>query len=301
MKIGIDIGGSHIGIGIVDKNGKIVEKIEKRLTVVEKKNIKKSIEEYIVSNSLEFMKKYKIESLGIAMPGTSIDGVILSSGNVGIKNYNLTEKLQEKIDLPITIKNDAKCAAMAENTYGVLKGYDRSIFLTLGTGIGGAAFIDGKLLTAGNRPGYEFGHMVIQKDGIECTCGRKGCFERYASMKVFKNHLRKELGLDDTTRGEELLKIIRDIKPGDKDYKAIQKTINDFIDNLSIGIANLINIFEPQVIGIGGSFIHFEDIFLERLREKVNSQTKGRAGKEEYIIRTAVLGNDAGIIGATLV
>ena len=190
---------------------------------------------------------------------------------------------------------------MAENTYGVLKGYDRSIFLTLGTGIGGAAFIDGKLLTAGNRPGYEFGHMVIQKDGIECTCGRKGCFERYASMKVFKNHLRKELGLDDTTRGEELLKIIRDIKPGDKDYKAIQKTINDFIDNLSIGIANLINIFEPQVIGIGGSFIHFEDIFLERLREKVNSQTKGRAGKEEYIIRTAVLGNDAGIIGATLV
>lgn len=301
MKIGIDIGGSHIGIGVVDKNGKIVEKIEKRLTEVEKKNIKKSIEEYIVSNSLEFMKKHKIQSIGIAMPGIAIGGVILSSGNVGIKNYNLTEKLQEKIDLPITIKNDAKCAAMAENTYGVLKGYDRSIFLTLGTGIGGAAFIDGKLLTAGNRPGYEFGHMVIQKDGIECTCGRKGCFERYASMKVFKNHLRKELGLDDTTRGEELLKIIRDIKPGDKDYKAIQKTINDFIDNLSIGIANLINIFEPQVIGIGGSFIHFEDIFLERLREKVNSQTKGRAGKEEYIIRTAVLGNDAGIIGATLV
>ena len=301
MKIGIDIGGSHIGIGIVDKNGKIVEKIEKRLMEKEKRDIKKSIEDYIILNSLEFMKKYKIESLGIAMPGTSIDGVILSSGNVGIKNYNLTEKLQEKIDLPITIKNDAKCAAMAENTYGVLKGYDRSIFLTLGTGIGGAAFIDGKLLTAGNRPGYEFGHMVIQKDGIECTCGRKGCFERYASMKVFKNHLRKELGLDDTTRGEELLKIIRDIKPGDKDYKAIQKTINDFIDNLSIGIANLINIFEPQVIGIGGSFIHFEDIFLERLREKVNSQTKGRAGKEEYIIRTAVLGNDAGIIGATLV
>lgn len=136
MKIGIDIGGSHIGIGVVDSNGRIVEKIEKRLMEKEKRDIKKSIEDYIILNSLEFMKKYKIESLGIAMPGTSIDGVILSSGNVGIKNYNLTEKLQEKIDLPITIKNDAKCAAMAENTYGVLKGYDRSIFLTLGTGIG---------------------------------------------------------------------------------------------------------------------------------------------------------------------
>ena len=300
MKIGIDIGGSHIGIGVVDKNGKIVEKIEKRLTVVEKKNIKKSIEEYIVSNSLEFMKKYKIQSIGIAMPGTAIDGVVLSSGNVGIKNYNLKEKLQEKIDLPITIRNDAKCAAIAENTYGVLKGYDRSIFLTLGTGIGGAAFIEGKLLTAGNRPGYEFGHMVIQKDGIECTCGRKGCFERYASMKVFKNNLRKALGVDDTTRGEELLKIIRDSKPGDKDYEEIQNTIDDFIDNLSLGLVNLINIFEPQVIGIGGSFIHFEDVFLEKLIKEVNSQSKGKSGRDEFIIRPAVLGNDAGIIGATL-
>ena len=300
MKIGIDIGGSHIGIGVVDKNGKIVEKIEKRLTVVEKKNIKKSIEEYIVSNSLEFMKKYKIQSIGIAMPGTAIDGVVLSSGNVGIKNYNLKDKIQEKIDLPITIRNDAKCAAIAENTYGVLKGYDRSIFLTLGTGIGGAAFIDGKLLTAGNIPGYEFGHMVIQKDGIECTCGRKGCFERYASMKVFKNNLRNVLGVDDTTRGEELLKIIRDSKPGDKDYEEIQNTIDDFIDNLSLGLVNLINIFEPQIIGIGGSFIHFEDVFLEKLREKVRMENPVKAERKDFVIRTAVLGNDAGIIGATL-
>jgi glucokinase len=266
----------------------------------EKIDIKKSIEEYVVSNSFEFMKKYKIQSIGIAMPGTAVDGVILTSGNVGINNYNLKEKLQEKIDLPITIRNDAKCAAVAESTYGVLKGYDRSIFLTLGTGIGGAAFIDGKLLTAGNRPGYEFGHMVIQKDGIECTCGRKGCFERYASMKVFKTNLRKVLGVDDTTRGEELLKIIRETTEKDEKYSAIQKVISEFIDNLSLGIVNLINIFEPQVIGIGGSFIHFEDVFLERLIEKVNTELKGRDERENIVIRTAVLGNDAGIIGATL-
>ena len=300
MKIGIDVGGSHIGIGVVDSTGRIVEKIEKRLTEVEKKNIKKSIEEYIIVNSLEFIKKYKIESIGIAMPGTAIDGVIISSGNVGINNYDLTKKIKEKIDIPVIIKNDAKCAAIAENTYGALKGYDRSIFLTLGTGIGGAAFIDGKLLTAGNRPGYEFGHMVIQKDGIECKCGRKGCFERYASMKVFKNNLRNVLGLDETTRGEELLEIMRDTKKDDKNYKVIQKTIEDFIENLSIGIVNLINIFEPQVIGIGGSFVHFEDIFLDRLKEKILSQTDKKSGREELIIRTAVLGNDAGIIGATL-
>ena len=300
MKIGIDIGGSHISIGVVNSNGIIVEKIEKRLTEKEKTDIKKSIEEYIISNCLEFMKKYEIENIGIAMPGTAINGVIMSSGNVGIKNYNLTERIKEKINLPISIRNDAKCAAIAENRYGALKGYERSIFLTLGTGIGGAAFLDGKLLKAGNRPGYEFGHMVIEKNGIECTCGRKGCFERYASMKVFKNNLRKVLGLDETTRGEELLNIIRNTKPGDKNHEIMQKNVEEFVDNLTIGIVNLINIFEPQVIGIGGSFIHFEDVFLERLKEKVNKEASEKVGREKFEIKAAVLGNDAGIIGATL-
>ncbi len=300
MKIGIDIGGSHISVGVVDENGKIIEKTEKRLTSNEKKDIRKSIEEYIILNSLNFMKKYRIEMIGIAMPGTAIDGVILSSGNVGIKNYNLAEKLKEKINVPIIIRNDAKCAAIAENIYGVLKGYHRSIFLTLGTGIGGAAFLDNKMLTAGKRPGYEFGHMVIQKDGIECTCGRKGCFERYASMKAFKNNLRKSLGLDETTRGEELLNMIRNIKPEDKNYETIQNTIEDFLENLSLGIINLINIFEPEIIGVGGSFVYFEDVFLERLREKVNKECKGKAGRDDFEIKSAVLGNDAGIIGATI-
>lgn len=257
MKIGVDIGGSHIAIGVVNKDGVIVEKIEKRLTKEEKIDIKKSIEEYIILNSLSFMKKYEIESIGIAMPGTAINGVVMSSGNVGIKNHNLAEVIKEKINLPITIRNDAKCAAIAEYTYGALKGYERSIFLTLGTGIGGAAFADGKLLKAGKRPGYEFGHMVIEINGIECTCGRKGCFERYASMKVFKNNLRKALGLDETTRGEELLNMIRNTKPGDRDYEIIQNTVEDFIDNLSLGIVNLINIFEPQVIGIGRKLYSF--------------------------------------------
>ncbi len=300
MKIGIDIGGSHIAIGVVNKNGIIVEKIEKRLTITEKLNIKQTIQNYIILNSLEFIKKYKIESIGIAMPGITINEIILFSGNVGIKNYNLIEKLKEKIDLPITIKNDAKCAAIAENTYGALKGYDRSVFLSLGTGIGGAVFEKGTLLTTGDMAGYEFGHMVIQKNGIECTCGRKGCFERYASMKTFKNNLRKVLELDDTTKGEELLKIIRDIKLGDKNYEQVKNTIEEFIENLSIGLVNLINIFNPQAIVIGGSFVYFEDIFLEKLEKRVKIEKPINAKVKDFVIKTALLGNDAGIIGATL-
>ena len=278
--------------------GIIVEKIEKRLTKIEKQNIKNAIEEYIVDNVLIFFKKYDIKSVGIAIPGTIHDGVVLSAGNLGVKNYKILEKLQDKIDLPITIRNDAKCAAIAENKYGCLKDYNRSLFLTLGTGIGGAAFLENKLLTAGVRPGYEFGHMVIEKNGIECTCGRKGCFERYASMKAFKNKLRDTLGLDETTRGQELLKILRDNNESNENYEMIENIVSEYIENLSIGINNLINIFEPEIIAIGGSFIYFEDIFLERLKQKVREENAKRVGREEILIKTAVLGNDAGIIGA---
>lgn len=291
MKIGIDIGGSHIAIGIVDKNGKIIEKIEKRITSIEKRNIKKSIEEYIKENANKFRKRYSITEIGMAIPGESQNGVILSSGNLGIKNYNIVENLQKEIELPITIRNDAKCAAIAENAYGCLKGYDESIFLTLGTGIGGAVFLDNQLLKGIKKSGYEFGHMVIEKNGIPCICGRKGCFERYASMKAFKTKLRNALGLDERTRGEELLEIIRKNKPENENYELIENVVEEYIEDLSIGIMNLIKIFEPQIIGIGGSFVHFEDVFLYRLKEKLNS---------DIIIQTAVLGNDAGIIGATL-
>lgn len=298
MKIGIDIGGSHIAIGVVNNIGIIVEKTEKRLTKIEKQNIKNAIEEYIVDNVLIFLKKYDIKSVGIAIPGTIHDGVVLLAGNIGVKNYKILEKLQDKIDLPITIRNDAKCAAIAENKYGCLKDYNRSLFLTLGTGIGGAAFLENKLLTVGVRPGYEFGHMVIERNGIECTCGRKGCFERYASMKVLKNKLRYTLGLDETTRGQELLQILRDNNESNENYEMIEKIVSEYIENLSIGINNLINIFEPEIIAIGGSFVYFEDVFLERLKQKVREENAKRAGIEEILIKTATLGNDAGIIGA---
>lgn len=300
MKVGIDLGGSHIAIGVVNNEGRIIEKNEKRLTSIEKKNIKKSIEEYIIENMKLFMQKYDITEMGMAIPGWAENGVVVFPGNLGIKNYAIVEALQKEIKMPITIRNDAKCAAIAENTYGCLKGYNRSLFLTLGTGIGGAAFLDNQLLKAGRSPGYEFGHMVIEKNGIPCTCGRKGCFERYASMKAFKNNLRTALNLDETTRGEELLEMIRKNNPENKDYEVIEQVVSEYIENLSIGLLNLINIFEPEIIGIGGSFVYFKEVFLPRLKEKIEKANKERVGRENIKIETAILGNDAGMIGAVL-
>ena len=294
MKIGIDLGGSHIAIGVINDDGFIVEKVEKRLLSKEKKNIKTAIESYIIKNVQDLSEKYKITEIGIAVPGTIFETEIVKSVNLGVKNYNLVENLKKEIKLPIKIRNDAKCAAIAECKIGALKNYKRSIFLTLGTGIGGAVMASGKLLDTGELPGCEFGHMIIQKDGIKCNCGKNGCFEKYASMKALKNNLRNSLGLDETTRGEELLDII---KKNPQDEK-INKIIDEFIEYLSIGISNLVNIFEPEAIGIGGSFVYFSDILLERLKKNILDKKYLFNDREEIIIVTAELGNDAGIIGS---
>lgn len=301
MKIGIDLGGSHIAIGVVDNKGIIIEKIEKRLTSVEKKNIKKSIEEYIIENVNNLSKKYKVTSIGIAIPGTLNDKKIVQSVNLGLYDYNIIDRLNEKIDLPIKIKNDAKCAAVAENKYGSLKEYKRSLFFTLGTGIGGAVIIDNQLLNTGEMSGCEFGHIIIEKNGIECKCGKKGCFEKYGSMKSFKDNLRRELGLDEKTRGQELFEMIKNNKKENDDYEKIEKVVEEYIQNLSIGISNLINIFEPEAISIGGSFVYFKEVLLERLKKNILEQDLLFNKRDDIVIETAVLGNDAGIIGATLI
>lgn len=294
MKIGIDLGGSHIAIGVVDNKGFIIEKIEKRLMQKEKKNIKNSIECYIINNVKELTNKYRVTEIGIAVPGTINETEIVKSVNLGVENYNLVQNLKKEIDLPIKIKNDAKCAAIAEAKIGALKQYKRSIFLTLGTGIGGAVVIDGNLLNTGDLPGCEFGHMIIQKDGIKCNCGKNGCFEKYASMKAFKTNLRKALGLDEATRGQELLDMIRKNPEDEK----INVVVDEFIEYLSIGISNLVNVFEPEAIGIGGSFVYFADVLLERLKQNIKNKGYLFNEREELIMVPAALGNDAGIIGS---
>ena len=299
-KIGIDLGGSHIAIGVIDKNGKILEKTEKRLKGIITAEVKKVIEETIFETVEKYRKEYKIDEIGIAIPGTVNKTEVIKSVNLGLKNYKIVDVLNKKINIPIKIKNDAKSAAIAESKFGALKGYNRVLFLTLGTGIGGAVIINNKLLDTGDLPGCEIGHMVIEKDGLECNCGRKGCFEKYASMKAFKNNLRKTLGYDENFSGKELLALIKNTKKEDKNYNIINKIKQEYIEYLAIGIANLVNIFEPEVIGIGGSFVYFEDVLLDDLKNEILSKDMLFNKRKEINIQTAVLGNEAGIIGAVL-
>lgn len=300
MKIGIDLGGSHISIGVVDKDGKILDKRDKHLRGIAKRLIKSTIEETIISNIKEYQKNYKITEIGIAVPGSVKNDKILKSVNLGLKDYDLVGVIKKEIDLPIKIRNDAKCAALAESKYGALKKYNRVLFMTLGTGIGGAVIINGKLLDAGEYPGCEFGHMVIKENGLECNCGRKGCFEKYGSMRAFKDNLRNELGLEDKTSGKELMAILKNITKESKDYAKIEKVRKQYIKDLSVGITNLVNIFEPEAIGIGGSFVYFSEALLDDIKELIIKENMLFNSRKEINIQTAVLGNEAGIIGAIL-
>ena len=294
MKIGIDLGGSHIAIGLVDENGKIIEKIEKNITITN--NLKEVIEQFIIENIMQFQLLKPIEMIGIAIPGTVSNNKIVKAVNLGIEDYDLASHLKEILNVDVKLKNDAKCAALAEQKYGELEQYQNSIFLCIGTGVGGAVIFDGKLLESKNVPGFEFSHIIIQKNGILCNCGKRGCFETYASMKRFKEKIVKEFNLN-TIDGEEIKKFILQ----NKDNLTLKYIINNYIEDLAIGISNIINIFEPEAICLGGSFAYFEDIFLEPLKKLLLEGNLLFNKRCDIIIKLAKLKNDAGIIGATLI
>lgn len=295
MKIGIDLGGSHIGIGIINDQGKILDKNEIDLKNIE--NVQSFIINYIQSEITNYISKYNdIESIGIASPGTPKDGKLTNIVNLGINELDITKILEDEFDIPVKVKNDAKCAASAEKKYGALKEYQDSIFLCLGTGIGGAVFMNGKELRPIRNSGMELGHIVIEKNGVQCNCGKKGCFETYCSIKRLKNKLMETMNISKETDGRELLNLLK--QNNDEDVK---KILNEYIDDLIVGLSNIIDIFEPQAICLGGGFVYFEDILYKPLLEKYYKE-KYVFNKEELPeIKLAVLGNDAGIIGATLI
>lgn len=294
MKIGIDIGGSHIGIGLVDDNGSIILKKEK--FIVEKNNIREIIEQFIIETVLEIESEYEIKSIGIAVPGTISDNTIVKSVNLGIENYDLANKLSEKFDIDIKLKNDAKCAGLAEQKYGELMQFENSVFLCIGTGVGCAVIYNNKLLEPKEYPGFEFSHTVIHKNGNICKCGKRGCFETYASLKKFKAKISKEFNLNTMDGG-----IIREFVRENPNNATLKYMINNYIEDLSIGISNIINIFEPDAICIGGSFSEYKDILYDPLKKALLQGNLLFNHRCDIIMKLAKLKNDAGIIGATLI
>lgn len=292
MNIGIDIGGSHIGIGLVNQNNEIVLKKEHNWSNKEKENIFESVQTYckkLIKEILQENEGIEIQKIGIGFPAANIiNGVINKYG----KSIDLPSILSQEFKVPVYLKNDVKCSAICEKKIGNLKNYDNCLFMTLGTGIGGAYFYKNELVKPNTFQGFEFGHMIIEKDGRECNCGNKGCFEQYASMRAFRKKLEELFGLERITSD-----ILFELINKKEKIEEINKIIDNYLTYLSIGITNLINIFEPDAICIGGSFSYYHSLFLDKLKNKIRENLKNRIVPE---ILVAKFENDAGIIGASM-
>lgn len=301
MKIGIDIGGSHVATGLVGKNGSLVSKESRDINISnikDEKRVENLLLEIIENEISTLLEKNDltvgdISKIGVAVPGSPKRTYIRNLVNLHIKEFNLGEKLKDKYKVNVNIKNDGKCAGLAEKKYGSLKKYSDCIFLCIGTGVGSAVFLDNELLESKQNPGFEFGHMVIEKNGRKCNCGKNGCFETYASMKRFKAEAIRTFKMNETTEAEEVQRFIRE----NINKKNVHEFVEEYLENVSVGLSNLITIFEPQAISFGGSFSYYCDIFLPILKEKLEKLKFNKDTKTDLV--TAKLKNDAGIIGAT--
>ena len=306
--IGIDLGGTNIKAGVVNEDYEIIAK------ATTKTLLPRPAEEIcadMAKVSLEAVEQAgltldDIESVGIGTPGTanSATGIIEYSNNLGFLNLPVVEIMQKHINKPVYVENDANAAAYGEFVAGAAKGANDAVCITLGTGVGGGIIINGKIYSGFNFAGAEIGHTVVDPNGPECTCGRKGCFEVFSSATGLVR-MTKEAMLEDKSSvmwqmNEADGKVsartaFNAMRAGDRAGKAV---VDKYIKYLACGITNTINIFQPDILCIGGGVCNEGDPLLLPLKEIVAKEvyTKNSAKNTEIVI--AKLGNDAGIIGA---
>ena len=315
--IGVDLGGTNIAVGIVDENDKIVKK-GKVPTAPERGADAIIADMAALSKSLISEAGLTLADVawaGVATPGTadSERGVVVYANNIPFLNYPLAANLSSLLDgIPVYIENDANAAAKAEAFAGVAKGVKYSVMITLGTGLGGGIVLDGEVYSGFNFAGAELGHMVIQKGGRQCSCGRRGCWEAYSSatglVNITKDRIEdarragRKTVMEDMIEGDISKVSARTaftaMKQGDE---VASEVVDEYISYLACGLGNIINIFQPEVLSIGGGVCGEGDYLLKPLKEKLYfKETYTREGTPQTRIEIAELGNDAGIIGAAV-
>lgn len=307
--IGIDLGGTNIVAGVVDENYNIIKKASTKTNLPRPE---KEIAEDMVKVSLQAVKEAgitmeDIEWVGVGTPGiaNSEKGIIEYSCNLGFDNTPMRDYIREKIDKPVYIENDANAAAYGEFVAGAAKGAKNAVCITLGTGVGGGIIIDGKIYSGSNFAGAEIGHMVIDVHGPKCSCGRKGCFEVFSSATGLIRMTREAMEQDKDTlmhkisqerNGKVTARTSFDaMRAGDKKAKEV---VDEFINYLAVGITNTINIFQPDILCIGGGVCNEGDTLLLPVKELVSREVYSQDSPKNTEIVIAKLGNDAGIIGA---
>ncbi len=313
--IGVDLGGTNIAVGIVDSEYKIVRKGS--VPTLAKRDGKEIIrdmaalcDKLVREQGLTFDD---IEYVGIASPGAidPVAGVVTYANNLPFKEFPIADLLKSFIPVKkVLVENDANAAAKGEAVAGAAKGVGDVVMITLGTGVGGGIIINHKVYSGFNYAGGELGHIVIQHEGRQCSCGRKGCWEAYSSATGLINMTKEKLaecaekGVPTlmTAMVEEEGKVsgktaFAAMKKGDAPAKEV---VDMYLSYLGCGLSNIINIFQPEVLVIGGGICNEKSYLTEPLKEFFKSQTYGFTFLKHTELKIAELGNDAGIIGAAV-
>ncbi len=311
--VGIDLGGTTIKAGIVDEDYRIVK--SGAIPTITDRGAEKLIQDMaeLVSVLLEEaeISMDEVASVGVGVPGTANKktGIMEYANNLNMKDEPFILFLKRYFRKPVYFTNDANAAAWGEYLAGSGKGYRSLVMVTLGTGIGGAMILDGKLYEGCNFAAGEFGHFVIQCEGEPCNCGRRGCFETYASatglIRMAKQAMETEEGRKSSlwnlcsgeTDGLNAEMIFKAAKKGDL---TAGQTVERYLYYLSVGITDIINIFQPEILCIGGGVSRAGNQLLDPLKRMVDQQIYTRDSQVKTEIVTATLGNDAGIIGAAM-
>lgn len=308
--IGLDVGGTTFKAGVVTEDGRILHK-DAMPTGIERPY------QEIIADMAALCKKVaadagfsmdEVKAIGVGVPGLfdNRTGRIPFCTNLGWHDIPFVEEMKKHLSTPVIGDNDATVAGLAESIAGVSAGIRDCVFLTLGTGVGGGIIIDGKPYSGAHGCGSEIGHMMIKMDGELCTCGNYGCFERYASATAIIREARKAIAQHPESSmlaacGGDLEKlnakiVIDAAKAGDETAKTV---FDGYVQGLAVGIINIINMLDPEVIVLGGGVSAAGEFLLDAVREAVKPMVFFKTMPYARI-ELAQLGNDAGIIGAAM-
>lgn len=278
--LGVDIGGTSVKVGLFTPEDGLLETDSFPTPL---KDV-----QALIDALLPYAEKWQPERVGIGSAGSiHTDTGLVYAGNLDWWGVPLRELAEKTLHLPVWVDNDAQAALMAEVYNGECKGMDTCIYLTLGTGIGGAAIINGKPWRGHNNIALELGHMITHGDGLPCTCTRRGCFEVYASARA----------LERSAGGRKTTEIIEGVKAGDAEMTRVW---NDYLHELGLGLNNIVSIFSPQIIVLGGGLSKAGSILLDGAKAALGKIIEHRPEAFTGKIVTASHGNEAGMIGAAM-
>ncbi|CCH28965.1 ROK family protein [Actinosynnema sp. NPDC047251] len=307
LTVGVDVGGTSVRVGVVDADGAVLDTARAATPSGEG-----ALEEAIGAAVAEVASRHRVAAVGLAVAGfvASDRRTVLFAPHLAWRQAPVADRIAERVGLPVVLEHDANAAALAEHRFGAARGAGIAVLVAIGTGIGGALLIDGKVFRGAHGVAPELGHLRLVPDGRPCPCGKNGCWERYCSgtaltttaVELLARHpgvstslAREALGDSRAVTGRRIAAAARDGDP------LAKRAMIDLARWLGEGLALVADVYDPEVVVIGGGVSESAPLFLDEARERYAAVVTGAGHRPLARIRTAQLGDDAGIVGvATL-